>query len=103
TDPGRPGQGRRDHRQAGQPRRPVAVVSPAAPTEGGRRTPPALLGLIGLVGFAALLEIAPRLGLVPSRYLPPTSRIAAGLVEQAGRPEFWRALLDTLRTWAIGL
>jgi ABC-type nitrate/sulfonate/bicarbonate transport system permease component len=78
-------------------------VSSATLTGRGRRLPPALLGLIGLVGFAALLEIAPRLGLVPGRYLPPTSRIAAGLVEQAGRPDFWRALVDTLRTWAIGL
>jgi ABC-type nitrate/sulfonate/bicarbonate transport system permease component len=69
----------------------------------GRRLPPALLGLIGLAGFAAILELLPRLGAVPSRYLPPTSRIATALIEQTGRPEFWQACVDTLRTWAIGL
>ena len=35
--------------------------------------PPALLGVIGVVGFAGLLEIVPRLGLVQIHYLPPTS------------------------------
>jgi ABC-type nitrate/sulfonate/bicarbonate transport system permease component len=65
--------------------------------------PPAVLGLIGLAGFAAVLELLSRLGLVPSRYLPPTSTIATAFVEQTGRPEFWRACLDTLRTWAVGL
>jgi len=65
--------------------------------------PPALLGLIGLVSFAALLEIAPRIGLVPGRYVPPTSRIAVALADQASRSGFWRALVDTLRTWALGL
>jgi len=69
----------------------------------GRRTPPAPLGLIGLAGFAAALEVLPRLGLVPARYLPPTSRIVTALLDQAGRPDFWHACLDTLRTWALGL
>jgi ABC-type nitrate/sulfonate/bicarbonate transport system permease component len=78
-------------------------VTPAVPTEGGWRLPPALLGLVGLVGFAALLEVVPRLGLVSTRYLPPTSRIATALIEQARRPQFWQACVDTLRTWALGL
>lgn len=61
------------------------------------------LGLAGLAGFGALLELAPRAGLVPQRYAPPASRILVTLAEQAGRGRFWVALLDTLRTWAFGL
>jgi ABC-type nitrate/sulfonate/bicarbonate transport system permease component len=76
---------------------------PGTESERGWRPPPALLGLAGLVGFATLLEVVPRLGLVPADYLPPTSRIGSALVEQAGRPEFWQACADTLRTWALGL
>ena len=66
----------------------------------GRR---AWLGIAGLVGFAALLEIGPRIGLVPERYAPPTSRIITELVAQVQDAEFWTALMDTLQTWATGL
>ncbi|MGB3441571.1 MAG: ABC transporter permease [Actinophytocola sp.] len=62
-----------------------------------------LLGLAGLAGFGVLLEIAPRVGLVPARYAPPTSEILGTLAEQAGRGEFWVAVGDTLRTWLLGL
>jgi ABC-type nitrate/sulfonate/bicarbonate transport system permease component len=70
----------------------------------GRRGPaPFLLGLVGLVGFAAALEVAPRIGLLPRAYFPTTSAIAAALSEQSRRPEFWAALQDTLQTWFTGL
>ena len=62
-----------------------------------------LLGAAGLVGFGALLELAPRVGLVPERYAPPTSTILAKLVEQAGEQQFWVAVFDTVRTWLLGL
>ncbi|MFI7680879.1 ABC transporter permease [Actinophytocola sp. NPDC049390] len=62
-----------------------------------------LLGLAGLVGFGVLLEIAPRIGLVPARYAPPTSDILATLAEQVRRGEFWSAVGDTLLTWLVGL
>ena len=61
------------------------------------------LGLLGLAGFGALLELAPRAGIVPARYAPPSSEILAALAGQAARPGFWQALGDTLRTWATGL
>jgi len=61
------------------------------------------LGLAGLIGFAVLLELVPRLGLVSDQFLPPTSRILDTLVDVAGEDRFWVALLDTLRTWALGL
>jgi ABC-type nitrate/sulfonate/bicarbonate transport system permease component len=62
-----------------------------------------LLGVAGLVCFGVLLEIAPRIGLVSARYAPPTSDILATLGEQLRRDEFWVAVLDTLRTWLLGL
>ena len=62
-----------------------------------------VLGAAGLLGFLALLEVAPRAGLVPEQYLPPTSRIAAALADELGQPAFWAALGDTLQGWAIGL
>ena len=61
------------------------------------------LGVTGLLGFLALLEAVPRAGLVPDRYLPPTSRIAAALADELDEPSFWVALGDTLEGWAIGL
>ena len=63
----------------------------------------ALLGVAGLLGFGLLLELAPRAGIVPARYAPPTSEILGALADQTGRAEFWQALGDTLRTWATGL
>jgi ABC-type nitrate/sulfonate/bicarbonate transport system permease component len=62
-----------------------------------------LLGLAGLVGFGVLLEIAPRVGLVPARYAPPTSDILTTLWQQVRRGEFWTAVGDTLVTWLLGL
>lgn len=62
-----------------------------------------LLGLAGLVGFGVLLEIAPRIGLVPARYAPPTSDILTTLWQQVRRGEFWSAVGDTVLTWLLGL
>jgi ABC-type nitrate/sulfonate/bicarbonate transport system permease component len=64
---------------------------------------PALLGLLGLVAFGGLLEVLPRVGVLPAEYFPPSSRIAVALWEQLGRPAFRTALGDTLLTWLTGL
>jgi ABC-type nitrate/sulfonate/bicarbonate transport system permease component len=64
---------------------------------------PGVLGLMGLATFAVALEIAPRAGLVPSEYAPPTSRIVSALANVVEHGEFWLALRDTLITWAVGL
>ena len=58
---------------------------------------------LGLAVFVVLLEVVPRLGLVPRSYLPPLSRILVALADQLGQSSFWTALGDTVRTWAIGL
>jgi ABC-type nitrate/sulfonate/bicarbonate transport system permease component len=60
------------------------------------------LGVAGLGGFLVLLEVVPRSGLVPERYLPPTSRIAGALADELGQASFWRALGDTWRAGPSG-
>ncbi|MFI5910176.1 ABC transporter permease [Dactylosporangium sp. NPDC051541] len=60
-------------------------------------------GLGGLLGFALLLELLPRLGIVPRQHFPPFSAMCASLAEQAGRGAFWAAVGGTLRIWLLGL
>ncbi|GAA4888610.1 ABC transporter permease [Streptomonospora salina] len=83
---------------------------PARPSgAGGRprtlRRPPdrAVLGTIGVIGFLLLWEAVPRIGLVPSRFLPPASEVLATLGERLVLARFWTAVGDTVLTWAIGL
>lgn len=61
------------------------------------------LGTAGLLGFALLLELLPRAGLVDRAALPPTSEIVQALVTELGTGAFWTALGETMRAWAIGL
>jgi len=62
-----------------------------------------LQGLAGLVGFALLLEIVPRSGIISPDYLPPFSTIMVALFKEIKTATFWTALSDTLEAWAIGL
>jgi ABC-type nitrate/sulfonate/bicarbonate transport system permease component len=62
-----------------------------------------LWGLAGLAAFALLGEVLPRLEVVPSRFAPPTSRVATALWQEVQLPRFWSAMADTLRTWGLGL
>jgi ABC-type nitrate/sulfonate/bicarbonate transport system permease component len=59
-------------------------------------------GLVGLLALVVALEAMPRIGLVSQRYLPPFSEIVNALAAEAARLEFWYALYETLRGWAIG-
>jgi ABC-type nitrate/sulfonate/bicarbonate transport system permease component len=77
-------------------RRRVVTVRP-------RRLATWQLGLVGLAGFLGALEVLPRIGVVPPEYLPPTSRIAVALAGEAGDPQFWSAVGDTLTGWMLGL
>ncbi|WP_433041388.1 ABC transporter permease [Dactylosporangium sp. CS-033363] len=61
------------------------------------------LGVLGLAVVAAVVEAAPRLGVVDPDYLPPFTAIAARLGRVLGGADFWAALGDTLRGWALGL
>jgi ABC-type nitrate/sulfonate/bicarbonate transport system permease component len=61
-----------------------------------------LLPLAGVLGVLVVLELASRLELLPSRHFPPVTGMLARLAEEAQTGDFWTALLDTLRGWAIG-
>jgi ABC-type nitrate/sulfonate/bicarbonate transport system permease component len=62
-----------------------------------------VLGLLGVLGALVIWEALPRLGLVSPDDLPPATVVLQALASQAVTPEFWRAVLDTLVAWAIGL
>lgn len=61
------------------------------------------LGALGLVGVAVVFEIVPHIGVVSPRHLPPTDEMLAALAREVQTIAFWRALLDTLHAWALGL
>lgn len=71
------------------------------------RAATAILGVAGATAFVGLWEIASRFEWIPSRYLPPFTRIAAEVALVVGadplRGEFWSALGMTLLGWAVGL
>lgn len=81
----------------------VAIGAAGAPPRRRRAPSNAVLGVLGLLGLVVVLEVLPRTGIVDSRFLPPFHEIAQALGEQIRLPEFWTALTDTLRGWAIGL
>lgn len=82
---------------------PVAGA-PAGPRPRRRRgVPQAVLGLAGLLILVLLVEILPRIGVLPRQYFPPSSEIGSALGDLVGTTEFWTAVGDTLQGWAIGL
>jgi ABC-type nitrate/sulfonate/bicarbonate transport system permease component len=83
-------------------------VTVQAGLSGGRRAPAlpfrqAGLGLLGSVSIVALLEVLPRSGVVDRTYLPPASAMASSLGELLGEADFWTAVGQTIRGWAVGL
>jgi ABC-type nitrate/sulfonate/bicarbonate transport system permease component len=61
------------------------------------------LGLLGIASSLAIWELVPRLGIVSAQYLPPASDVFRALGTEASGGAFWRALLDTLEAWGLGL
>jgi ABC-type nitrate/sulfonate/bicarbonate transport system permease component len=82
---------------------PVAGAAAEPRRRGRRRVPTALLGLAGLLALVVLVEILPRIGVLPRAYFPPSSEIGKALVDQVKTPAFWTAVGDTMQGWAIGL
>ncbi|WBB61847.1 ABC transporter permease [Streptomyces sp. WMMC500] len=82
---------------------PKAGPGTGARPAAGRRRSTWQLGTAGLAGFFTALEILPRAGLVSADHLPPTSRIASALADEATEAEFWTAVGDTLTSWITGL
>lgn len=60
-------------------------------------------GVLGLAALVVVLELLPRVGVVSERYLPPFSAMMRALWEDLGTSDFWSALGETVRAWAIGL
>lgn len=73
----------------------------------GARTVPSIpawvLGTAGVAVLLILLEVAPRVGIVDARYLPPVSEMLVSLGTALGTGAFWAALGETMLTWGIGL
>ena len=61
------------------------------------------LGVLGLALVVVAVEALPRSGIVDRRFLPPFSEMAGKLADQLTLAEFWGALAQTLRGWALGL
>ncbi|GAB3865492.1 ABC transporter permease [Dactylosporangium cerinum] len=65
--------------------------------------PARFLGLAGLSLVVGVAEALPRLDVVDRRFLPPFSSMAVALGRQLALGDFWIALGQTLRGWALGL
>jgi ABC-type nitrate/sulfonate/bicarbonate transport system permease component len=62
-----------------------------------------LLGLAGILGFLAVWELVPRLGIVDERFLPPASEVILALVRDFGLTAFWVSVGETMTAWFLGL
>lgn len=62
-----------------------------------------MLGITGIIGFLAVWELAPRVGIVEPQFLPPASEVIASLITDFGLTAFWLAVGETLLAWAAGL
>jgi ABC-type nitrate/sulfonate/bicarbonate transport system permease component len=62
-----------------------------------------VLGLVGILAFLGVWELAPAIGIVQAKYLPPASEVLAALANDLGLALFWKAVGDTMSAWAIGL
>ncbi|WP_203906985.1 ABC transporter permease [Rhizocola hellebori] len=68
-----------------------------------RRARKPLLGAAGLLGFLAVWQLIPMLGLIDREYLPYPTDVAARLTQELVDLAFWRRLGLTMQAWAIGL
>jgi ABC-type nitrate/sulfonate/bicarbonate transport system permease component len=82
---------------------PVAGAAPGPRPRRRRGVPPALLGLAGLGALVLLVEILPRIGVLPREYFPPSSEIGRALADLVQTSVFWTSVGDTLQGWALGL
>jgi len=62
-----------------------------------------LLGAVGVAGFLLTWELLPLTGLVNPRFMPPASDAIGGMITNFGLTDFWVAIYDTMRAWALGM
>ncbi|QEW01122.1 ABC transporter permease [Microbacterium caowuchunii] len=63
----------------------------------------AILGIVGILVFLAIWEIASQTGLVNPTYLPPPTVVIPHLFQIATFPDFWLAVGDTMLAWGLGM
>jgi ABC-type nitrate/sulfonate/bicarbonate transport system permease component len=63
----------------------------------------ASLGVAGLLGFLLTWQLIPTLGIISPEYLPYATETLARLVDDLRDLAFWRAVGQTMTSWAIGL
>lgn len=63
----------------------------------------AALGVVGILGFLAIWQLAGTVGWVNAKYVPPPTQVFASLGADTLDLAFWRAIGDTMLTWIIGL
>lgn len=83
--------------------RAVSLVTGLGAGRTGHRVPDWALPWLGSLGFLAVWELVPRIGLLPSDEFPPVSKAAVALVDLAGTGDFWTAVWNTMQGWALGL
>jgi ABC-type nitrate/sulfonate/bicarbonate transport system permease component len=82
---------------------PVRSDGPGRGRRPVRLTRTTVLGVLGLLTLAAVLELVPRIFGLRATVLPPLSAIVSALATEVGTAAFWDALRDTLVQWALGL
>jgi ABC-type nitrate/sulfonate/bicarbonate transport system permease component len=63
----------------------------------------AALGTAGVASFLLAWQLAPSLGTIDSRFVPPPTTVLEKLISYLGEATFWSSLADTMLTWIIGL
>jgi ABC-type nitrate/sulfonate/bicarbonate transport system permease component len=87
----------------------AAAPGTAAGRSGGaaparrRRTSDWALPLLGVAIAVAVFELAPRLGLVDRRFLPPASEMFRALGSRVADGTLWQPIGQTLQGWSLGL
>ncbi len=102
-------------RTPGTPAADSATAEAAAPGPAGTRTDEAgrgapgggaagwLLPLLGVAIAIGIFELAPRLGLVDRRFLPPASEMFGALGRLLADGSLWTPIGQTLQGWSLGL
>ncbi|WP_342050790.1 MULTISPECIES: ABC transporter permease [unclassified Cupriavidus] len=88
----------RDRKTVARAAAPVTLKQAGASALGDRA-----LGLLGIVGFLALWELVPRLGIVSEAYLSPPSQIIVTIWQLIGSGELWKHLAASLQRSLWGL
>jgi len=57
----------------------------------------------GTLGLLVVFEVLSRVGLLPSKFLPPPSEVIVTLIQLLGTGKAWAAIGLTLLGWALGL